>query len=142
MVRKSTETIRTPKTTMAKPPRGQTKKRSKKVTNLVTTNPARPTFKTLSTGDSKMKNRRTIVDVCIGIFTKNENKPMYVKNIYSAMRQRHWRTEGKTPQQTISSKLNADYRFVRVSPNTFKMDDSVYKNRVRTLNGIKLNKVK
>jgi len=142
MVRKSTETIRTPKKTMVKPSRGQTKKRSRKVTNLVTINSARPTFKNLSTGDNKMKNRRTIVDVCIGIFTKNENKPMYVKNIYSAMRQRHWRTEGKTPQQTISSKLNADYRFVRVSPNTFKMDDSVYKNRVRTLNGIKLNKVK
>lgn len=83
---------------------------------------------------SAAKNRRSVVDVCIGIFTKNENKPMYVKKIYSAMRQRHWKTEGKTPQQTISSKLNKDYRFKRVAPNTFQMTEEFYKNRVRTQN--------
>ena len=108
------------------------KKVQKKDVKLLTTSKNK-VQKTETTSVRSAKNRRTIVDVCIVIFTKNENKPMYVKNIYSAMRQRHWKTEGKTPEQTISSKLNRDYRFVRVSPNTFKMSDDFYKNRVRNL---------
>ncbi|HUU87578.1 MAG TPA: HTH domain-containing protein [Candidatus Glassbacteria bacterium] len=128
-----TKNTKTP-TAIRKPKQATSRKISQtKDVKLTTARAPRINAKTAQKIASAVKNRRTIVDVCIGIFTKNENRPMYVKNIYSAMRQRHWRTSGKTPQQTISSKLNADYRFVRVSPNTFKMDDTFYSNRVKNI---------
>ena len=70
-----------------------------------------------------------IVDHCINIFTKNENKPLYVDDIYSRMRQRHWKTESKNPAKTIGNRLRKDYRFVKVSPNTFKLAANYYTAR-------------
>jgi hypothetical protein len=72
-----------------------------------------------------------ITDICINIFSQNQNKPLYVDDIYSRMRQRHWKTNGKTPTQTIGSKLRADYRFIKVGPNTFKLDDTYYQARMK-----------
>jgi len=128
---KNAKTTKTP-ITICQPKKATSRKpRQTKNAKLTTAQISRKASATTSQKTERAaKNRRTIVDVCIGIFTKNENKPMYVKNIYGAMRQRHWRTEGKTPQQTISSKLNADYRFIRVSPNTFQMDNTFYNNRI------------
>ena len=75
-------------------------------------------------------NKRRIIDVCIGIFDKNENTPLYVKDIYNRMRQRHWITNGATPHKTVYTKLFMDYRFVRVGPATFQLDKSYYQARM------------
>jgi hypothetical protein len=79
---------------------------------------------------NKKTDKRTITDICIRIFSRNDNKPLYVKDIYSAMRQRQWRTTGKTPTQTIAGKLLSDLRFTKVGRNVFKLDDSFFRARV------------
>lgn len=73
---------------------------------------------------------KRIIDYCIDIATKNSNDPLHVKEIYTKMRRRRWQTKGKTPKQTITKTLNKDYRFNRVAPNTFKLDDTFYNNRI------------
>jgi len=67
------------------------------------------------------KNRRKITDIVESIFKHNNNNSLHVGQIYNRMLQRHWKTNGKTPRQTISSKLNRDPRFVRVAPNNFRL---------------------
>lgn len=67
------------------------------------------------------KNRRKITDIVENIFKRNNNTNLHVSQIYNRMLQRHWKTNGKTPRQTITSKLNKDPRFTRVGPNTFKL---------------------
>jgi len=74
---------------------------------------------------------KRIVDYCIDIATNNKNKPMHVEKIYAQMRRRHWKTTGKTPKQTISYTLNKDYRFNRISSNTFVLDEKFYKARAK-----------
>lgn len=78
--------------------------------------------------NTQKKAKKTIVEICLGIFANNGNKPLYVKSIYSAMRQRQWKTEGKTPYQTISSKLRLDERFEKTAPNTFRLRSAAVKS--------------
>lgn len=73
-----------------------------------------------------------IVDYCINIFTKNENQPLYVEDIYSRMRQRHWKSSSENPTKIIGNKLRSDYRFVKVGPNTFKLASKFYKARCKS----------
>ena len=77
---------------------------------------------------------RKIIELCINIFTQNENRPLYVGDIYNRMKQRHWKTNGKTPTQTISAKLRSDNRFKKVAPNTFTLDDGFFVARKRNYN--------
>jgi len=80
--------------------------------------------------NSKNSKQPKITDVCIRIFSQNENKALHVSGVFNRMKQRHWSTNGKTPLQTIASKLNLDDRFVKTGPNMFRLDDNFYRARV------------
>lgn len=76
------------------------------------------------------KDSPRIIDICINLFSKFDNKPLYVKDIYKNMRDIYnWKTCSRLPTQTIASKLWSDYRFQKVGRNVFKLDSKFYKNR-------------
>ncbi len=77
----------------------------------------------------RVKNNKRIIDYCIGILNNNKNKPMNVKKIYATMRMHHWKTNGKTPELSIASKLYMDYRFIKTAESTFKLDPDFYNAR-------------
>ena len=78
----------------------------------------------------KNPNSPRIIDICMKIFTKNKNKPLYVKDLYKIMKTKYgWKTTSKTPTQTIAGRLFVDYRFVKTDKNTFVLDSGFYNAR-------------
>lgn len=76
------------------------------------------------------KDGPRIIDVCIDLFYRTKNEPLYVKDIYYNMKALYnWKTRSKLPTQTIAGKLWSDYRFKKVGRNVFKLDEKFFKNR-------------
>ena len=84
-------------------------------------------------------NAPRIIDLCVKLFVKNKNKPLYVKDIYENLKTKYnWKTSSKLPTQTIASRLLTNYKFKKVGRNTFVLNDEFYNNRI---NRMKLSKL-